>query len=252
MELPEIESPWYEGFFEGVTLDLWERACSMEQTLVECDLLESLLEPSAGARLLDVPCGLGRHLLELDQRGYEVTGVDLSSEAIERVEAKVKARGVEVGLKLGDMRKIRSDELFDGAYCLGNSFGYFDYQGSVDFLKAVSQALKPKAGFVLDTGMAAESILPNLDEKNWVELGDLIFLIENEYCVSESRLDTRFTFVRQGTTQVRRAYHHVFTVSEIRRMLEEAGLTLKGLFSSTDQEPYSVGDPNLIVFAVKA
>lgn len=252
MQPSEIESTWYEGFFEGVTLDLWERACSKEQTLAECDLLESLLEPSAGARLLDVPCGLGRHLLELDQRGYQVTGVDLSKEAIERVDAKAKSQGVDVELKLGDMREIQTEDPFDGAYCLGNSFGYFDYRSSVDFLKAVSQSLKPKSGFVLDTGMAAESILPNLDEKNWVELGDLIFLIENEYRVSESRLDTRFIFVHQGTTQVKLAYHYVFTVSELKRMLEEAGLELIGLFSSTDQEPFSVGDPNLILFAVKA
>lgn len=251
MEPSEFESTWYEGFFEGVTLDLWERACSKEQTLAECDLLESLLEPSAGARLLDVPCGLGRHLLELDQRGYKVTGVDLSSEAIERVDAKAKSRGVEVELKLGDMREIQTEVPFDGAYCLGNSFGYFDYHGTVDFLKAVSQALKPKSGFVLDTGMAAESILPNLDERNWAELGDLILLFENDYRVSESRLETRFTFVHQGTTQVRCAYHHVFTVSEVKRMLQEAGFVPKGLFSSTDQQSYSVGDPNLILFAVK-
>lgn len=252
MEPLELEPTWYQSFFEGVALDLWERACSNEQTLSECELLESLLEPPSGGRLLDVPCGLGRHLLELASRGYEVTGVDLSSEAIERTHVNVKAQGATVELIHGDMREVRTAVPFDGAYCLGNSLGYFDYSGTVDFFKAVSEVLKPKAGFVLDTGVAAESILPNLDEKNWVELGDLIFLIENDYHVSESRLDSRFTFVRQGTTEVRRACHYVFTVSELTRMLDEAGLVLRALFNSPDQEPYSVGDPHLIVHAVKA
>ena len=252
MSLSELDPEWYGSFFEGVTLDLWERACSRQQTLSECDLLESLLETSPGTRLLDVPCGLGRHLLELALRGYEVTGVDLSSEAIERTDVKVRAQGATVELIHSDMREVRTAAPFDGAYCLGNSLGYFDSRGTVDFFKAVSKVLKPKAGFVLDTGVAAESILPNLDEKNWVELGDLIFLIENEYRVSESRLDSRFTFVHQGTTQMRQACHYVFTVSELTRMLEEAGLVLRGLFNSTDQEPYSVGDPHLIVFAIKA
>jgi SAM-dependent methyltransferase len=252
MSLSELDPEWYGSFFEGVTLDLWERACSREQTLSECDLLESLLETSTGARLLDVPCGLGRHLLELASRGYELTGVDLSSEALGRTDIKAKAQGANVELIHGDMRALPAAVPFDGAYCLGNSLGYFDSRGTVDFFKAVSHALKPKAGFLLDTGVAAESILPNLDEKNWVELGDLIFLIENEYRVSESRLDSRFTFVHQGSTQVRQACHYVFTVSELTRMLEEAGLVLRGLFNSTDQEPYSVGDPHLIFFAVKA
>lgn len=247
----ETAADWYEDFFEGVALDLWERACSVDQTRAECDLIESLMSLPPDACLLDLPCGLGRHLIEMASRGYRMTGVDLSREAIERVAASAQRLGVPVELIQGDMRERRFDVSFDGAFCLGNSFGYFDFDGSLEFVKAVSGALKPGSGFLLETGVAAESILPNLDEKNWFEVEDMVLLMENEYQVQESRLDTRFTVVHQGSTQVMCASHHVFTVSDIARMFRAAGLQIKDLFSSADQKRYSVGDPNLIVFAAK-
>jgi 2-polyprenyl-3-methyl-5-hydroxy-6-metoxy-1,4-benzoquinol methylase len=37
-------------------------------------------------RILDVPRGAGRHSLELARRGYRVTGVDLSRDAVERAQ----------------------------------------------------------------------------------------------------------------------------------------------------------------------
>ena len=40
---------------------------------------------------------------------------------------------------------------FGGAVCFWSSFGYFDEQGNADFLRAVSNALKPGARFLLDT-----------------------------------------------------------------------------------------------------
>lgn len=247
----ELESEWYDGFFEGLALDVWELACSTQQTTAECDLLESLLAVPPGARLLDVPCGLGRHLLEMTERGYAMTGVDLSGEAMERTDSKARSLGMKVELKKGDMRRFSTTSPFDGAYCLGNSFGYFDYDGSIDFFRALSRALKPSSALVLDTGMAAESILPNLDEKNWVQLGDMFLLLEHEYHADESRVDTRFSFVRGEATEVRRASHYVFTVSEISRMLREADFSIRGLYNSTCREPFAVGDTMLIVWAAR-
>ena len=38
--------------------------------------MRSRLAP--GAEILDIACGYGRHAIELVQRGYNVTGLDLS------------------------------------------------------------------------------------------------------------------------------------------------------------------------------
>jgi hypothetical protein len=62
------------------------------------------------------------------------------------------------------------------------------------FLAAVARGLKPGARFVVETGMAAESILPSLTRTRWFRLGDILMLSENRYHPAESRLDIDYTF----------------------------------------------------------
>ena len=67
-------------FFRGVALEMWRRAVSPEQTRAEVDFLEKVLQAGPQSKLLDVPCGNGRHAVELAKRGYSLTGVDSSEE----------------------------------------------------------------------------------------------------------------------------------------------------------------------------
>ena len=41
------------------------------------------LQPSGDAKMLDVACGKGRHAMQLAEKGFDVTGIDLSEESIE-------------------------------------------------------------------------------------------------------------------------------------------------------------------------
>ena len=41
-----------------------------------------------------------------------------------------------------------SQQRFDGAFCVGNSFGYLDDEGNAAFLRAVRAALKPGGRFI--------------------------------------------------------------------------------------------------------
>ena len=57
----------------------------------ECDLIDQLLIRFSNIKnklLLDVGCGTGTHAIELSQRGYMVTGVDLSQKMIDLAIAK--------------------------------------------------------------------------------------------------------------------------------------------------------------------
>ncbi|MGI9070635.1 MAG: class I SAM-dependent methyltransferase [Bryobacteraceae bacterium] len=79
---------WQVDFFRGVALELWRRVTSPEQTRTEVEFLEQVLRIAAGAKLLDVPCGNGRHALEFSGRGYLMTGVDQSEEFIAEAREK--------------------------------------------------------------------------------------------------------------------------------------------------------------------
>jgi SAM-dependent methyltransferase len=245
-----MKSDWYKHFFYGVALDVWRSAVPAEQTRAEADFLEKVLELAPGTRLLDVPCGNGRHSLELASRGYKTTGVDIAEEFVREAQAHA-APSLQAEFLLSDMRQLPWRSEFDGAFCFGNSFGYTEHTGTVDFLSALSRTLKRGSRFALETGLAAESILPKLQERGWVQIDNILFLSARRYEAAESRLYIQYTFVRDGKQETREASQQVYTVAEMRRLLEQAGMGTLALYSSLDQQPYQLGSPRLILVAEK-
>ena len=240
---------WFEDFFHGIANDLWRKALPEMHTGAEADFLEKYV--GRKARVLDVPCGFGRHSLELARRGHHVTGVDLSVEFIAEAREAAKAAKLKAEFRVGDMRRLQLDGGFDLACCLGNSFGYLEFDDMVAFVRGVAGALKPGGRFVIETGMAAESVLPTFKEREWWQVDDILFAVENRYQADVSCLETEATFVRNGKTEVRKWWHWVYTVGEIRRLLGQAGLEVSGLFSGPDGQPYKAGSPDLILVAEK-
>src|SRR6266702_2077566 len=135
-------SEWWRDFFSGVAVDLWLRVPTEEQTRAEADFIEKALRLPPHARLLDVPCGGGRHSLALAARGHQATGVDLSSDFLREARKQAKERHLEVAWEQREMDDLPWQNEFDGAFCFGNSFGYLDDAGNSRFLKAVARALK--------------------------------------------------------------------------------------------------------------
>jgi ubiquinone/menaquinone biosynthesis C-methylase UbiE len=240
---------WYEGFFRGVVLDLWRQAMSPEQTRADADLLVETLQRDPPARLLDVPCGNGRISLELARRGFSMSGLDISEEFVAEARAASTAKGLDARWVLGDMRRLEGEAEYDGAFSFGNSFGYLAHDDTRGFLARLSRALKPGARFVLDTGSVAESLLPALKERIWYQVGDILMAIHNVYLARESCLQTDFTFVRDGKTERCTSLTRVYTVAEIGRLLEEAGMELVACLGESGRDDYRLGDPRLIAVA---
>jgi SAM-dependent methyltransferase len=243
-----MQSNWQVDFFRGVALEVWRRVMTPEQTRAEVEFLERVLRISPGAQLLDVPCGNGRHALEFASRGYSMTGLDLSEEFIAELRNKssIPARWI-----LGDMRELPWVSEFDGAYCFGNSFGYLDRANAGKFLRGIARALKPGGRFAIDTGMAAESILPGLLKTRWFKVGDIFMLSQNQYHPAEGRLDIEYTFIHEGEVDTRPTASYVFTVAEMCRMHAEAGLETVELLGSTAGEPYQLGSQRLLLISEK-
>jgi len=240
-------SSWQSNFFRGVALDFWRLAMTPEITATEVQFLERALAIAPGARLLDVPCGNGRHAIELAKRGCRLTGIDLAAEYIDEARrAPVDAEWI-----LGDMCDLPWSDTFDGAYCMGNSFGYLDAQSAAQFLHAIARTLKPAGRFALATGMAAESILPTLQPKRWHRTGDILTLSEARYEAAESRLDIDYTFIRNGEVETRPTSSYCFTVAELRRMHAAAGLQTVELSAWGADGPYRLGSPGLLMVSHK-
>src|SRR5262245_28349418 len=204
---------------------MWLQALPAEHTQREADRLARLLAASAGAEILDVPCGAGRLALPLAERGYRLTGVDWSSEFLGHARSRDALH--QVTWEQLDMRKLPWSEQFDGVFCVGNSFGYLDDEGNAAFLRSVRDALKPGGRFVLETPMVLENLLHYLQPRPWWKAGDVYLLVENQYDPARARLNIEYTFVSNGCVEVRRGSHRAYGYRELVELLTASGFAVE-------------------------
>lgn len=216
---------WWDSFFEGPVVSMWLQAIGVEHSIQEAGRLERMLAIAPGAEVLDVPCGGGRIALALAARGYRMTGVDWSSGFLGH--ARTADAAGEVTWERRDMRDLPWPGRFDGALCVGNSFGYLDDGGNLAFLRAVRAALKPGARFVLDTPMVLENLLAHLHDRPWWKVGDVHLLVENRYDETTSRLEIEYTLISGGDVQVRRGSHRAYSYRELVELIGAAGFDVE-------------------------
>jgi cyclopropane fatty-acyl-phospholipid synthase-like methyltransferase len=126
-----------------------------QNTLAEADFIIRELNLPEGSRVLDMGCGTGRHSVELAQRGYRMTGVDISSGMLAEAEKAAGEAGVIVEWIKADATQFKSDEQFDAAICLcEGAFGLLGKDGdaiehNLSILRNINQALKPGGKLIM-------------------------------------------------------------------------------------------------------
>lgn len=91
---------------------------------VELPFIEVTLKRYHVRAILDAACGTGGHAIALTQRGYRVTGADISSSMIARARANAERAGLSIPFHSAQFQDLRAtlQTQFDAVLCLGNSF----------------------------------------------------------------------------------------------------------------------------------
>jgi len=245
------QSERVEQFFSGLIVACWRDVMPEAVTEQEADFLQQQLQLVQGARVLDVPCGPGRHACALAARGYQVTGVDLSATCLSEARALAAKKGLSVAWEHRDMTDLPWKQTFDAAFAMGNSFGYVGDEHDARFLGAVAAALKPGGRFALDYGAVAEALLPSFQERTRVPVGDTLFLREGRYNHLEGRIETEYTLIRAGQVEKKPWTQRVYTYLELCRLLAAAGFTDPQGYASLTLEPFKLGSRRLLLVATK-
>jgi SAM-dependent methyltransferase len=239
---------WTHDFFSGPWLAVQRLARTPEQSAEEADFIARTLELSAGAEVLDAPCGDCRIGVELAARRIRVTGVDIQPELIEDARAKAAARGVSLELRVGDMRELPWRGRFDAALCWWGSFGWFNAEENLRQAKEVAHALKPGGRWLVDLP-TLEALLPRFAHRNWHRVGDVLVCEESEFDPTTGRIDTLWTFRRDDETAVRHSSIHLYTYRELVSVLETAGFREFDAKGTLDGEPFRRGSRRLYLTA---
>jgi cyclopropane fatty-acyl-phospholipid synthase-like methyltransferase len=120
----------------------------------EVAFLLDVLQLGAGARLLDVGCGPGRHAVPLARAGLAVVGVDVSRRFLDLAADAARDAGLGAGFFQVDARQMPFDDEFDAVISICQ--GAFGLMGKDDalILRRMTEALKP-GGRVVVTAFSA-------------------------------------------------------------------------------------------------
>src|SRR5438552_1884669 len=146
-------SGWYhdDSFWETWRSYMFP-AARLARTPYEIDQIIQLLQLQPGDHVLDVCCGMGRHLLELRRRGYRATGVDRTTAYLAAAHAQAETEGLHIDLVREDVRELNFPPVFDSALNMYTSFGYFDdYNDDLRCASNIRKALRPGRRFLIET-----------------------------------------------------------------------------------------------------
>ncbi len=140
--------PWFKDWFNSpyyhqlyFNRDEAEAAAFIDKLIVH-------LQAIPAAKILDVACGKGRHSIHLAQKGFDVTGIDLSEDSIKEA---LKFENEKLHFYCHDMRLPFYINYFDYAFNFFTSFGYFKTAREHDnAIRTIASSLKSGGTFVLD------------------------------------------------------------------------------------------------------
>ncbi len=234
----EPASDWWRTWFGPGYLALYDDTLR-ERTPIEIDQLEALLRLRPPLRILDLPCGQGRHAIELARRGYEVTGVDLSPYLIGVAKARAEAAGVEVRWLEGDMRRPVPGETFDLVLNLFTSFGYFlDEADDRLVVQAAAAMLVPGGRFLLEV-INGERVMGQFVEREWFTVGQAAVMERRSLDRSARRMIVERTVSRPVGDEVDVHAIRLYGAREIESVLRASGLDRVEIYGDWDAGPVS-------------
>jgi SAM-dependent methyltransferase len=245
--------PWYKSLFGEEYLRLWAPSLTQERTDAEIEGILRLLELLPGARVLDLCCGHGRHAVPLAERGFRLTGLDLSETFLAHARRAAAERGVKVTWLHGDMRHLPFEGEFDAVVNLFTAFGYFeDEEEDLEVLRGVRRALRPGGKFLLDV-MNRESLMRRFQPHSITRHDDgLLTLDERTLDPLTGCISIRMTVIHpDGKQNEHRFDVRVYSLTELARLLTTAGLELTSYYGGLDGSPWSLERPRLAILATR-
>lgn len=143
-----MEDEWFREWFNSPYYHQLYRHRDEKEAAQFIDELCNFLKLQPGQKVLDAACGKGRHAIQLNTKGLDVTGIDLSEESIHEASAYENDK---LHFYMHDMRHLFRTNYYDIVLNLFTSFGYFkttrEDQQTID---CFAKGLVPGGRLVLD------------------------------------------------------------------------------------------------------
>ena len=237
---------WWRSYFGSDFFDLHVDLFPEELSRREVAGMIELMQISLGARILDVPCGWGRHATLFAEQGYDVVGADLSFDLLRRggpgpryVAADVRAQPF-------------PDASFDVVINVFTSLGLFlDDAEDLAALREAHRLLRPGGRFLLESMHRDDVVAEYAERDRWILPDGTEVRVRRRFDAVRGISHERLQW-RKGEQRGRKQHAlRLRTATEIADLLCGAGFTDVVYYGDWDGRPFTHRDSSLIAVATK-
>jgi SAM-dependent methyltransferase len=243
---------WWESYFDERYLSEYSPIFSLESDRREVARLVDLLALPLGARVLDIPCGQGRHSHLLAEAGFDVTGLDYSNYLLKR--GRERGTGSRLRYVKGDMRRLpaRWTGRFDAVVNLFTSFGFF--QDPADDVRTISEfarVLRP-GGVLIWHGASRDGIMSGFLDRDWWRASDGTMVAhERTFDPLSGILTIRVDWSDQTSSGERDHRIRLYTATCLTELLADVGLVTTEAYDAWSEEPLTRASSEMLLVAHK-
>lgn len=242
----QITQEWFQEWFSSPYWHILYKNRDRQEAQLFIDQLATHLNFLPEDRLLDLACGRGRHAVYLNQRGFDVTGVDISPENIAYARPFSNER---LRFLVHDMRLPFQVPPFDYILNLFTSFGYFQTEEeNFQTIRALSEVLKPGGRLVIDF-MNTDKVIRDLLPREVKVIDAVEFNLRKK--VENGFIVKNIDFEVGGQSHHFQEQVQVLRQADFMQYFENAGLRLMHLLGSYDLRPFDATHSDRMIFVTQ-
>ena len=229
---------WYQEWFGAEYLELYANRDENEARLQVAFFREQC--GHINGEVLDLACGMGRHIQELQTLGYRAIGCDLSYTLLR---TGIKEYGL-MPVVRADMRNLPfCDGVFEGLVNFFTSFGYFPTEEeNQQVVREMARVLEPGAQFLFDY-LNVHRELDKLVQRESRQTPTGTVAIERWFDPHDRSFNKRITIGEKRYLERVRGYD----LDEISAMFAACNLSIHAAFGDFDGAPFDHAAPRLIL-----
>ena len=239
------EKEWFEHWFDTPFYHILYDYRNDDEARYFMGNLVDHLNLSKGDKILDLPCGKGRHALFLYEQGFKTTGADLSANSIEHAKQFEKQ---DLSFNIHDMRDPLKGS-YDAIFNLFTSFGYFSQETTnIKVLENFKKGLLPGGHIVIDF-LNLEKVIQQLIPEQHITKKGIDFVIRK-------RVSENFIIKEIEVNQDQEIHHYIEKVQaldldKIKYFAKAAGLEIEETFGDYGLNPFDKDNSDRLILILK-
>jgi ubiquinone/menaquinone biosynthesis C-methylase UbiE len=243
-------APWWRSYFDDDFFELHVSFFPESRSRREVAGMLELLALPLGARVLDAPCGWGRHTELLAEAGCATCGADLSYDLLRRAPRRPQATG-HACYAACDVRALPfRDASFDAVINVFTNLGLFlDDEDDRAALREAHRVLRPGGALLLETMHRDDVIRSYAARDEWTLPDGTQVRVRRRFDAVAGVSHERLRW-RRGRARGRKAHSlRLRTATEIDALLRSAGFQQIRHYRDWHGRPFTYRAESLIAVA---